>query len=163
MFDNISLREFNKSDLEAVQILIYRTIDVCYMAVYPEGAVEFFKNHHSMENILKDAETGHTLVLESEERIVATGTLFETNVRRVFVDPSFQGRNLGKSIMKELESQAQENAVPIVELEASLPSIRFYEILGYNDRGERFISLENNQKLIYRKMTKNLVSVKESI
>jgi hypothetical protein len=56
--DDIFIREFRSSDLRAIKSLIYNTIDVCYSDVYPEEAVQFFKDWHCDENILKGANEG---------------------------------------------------------------------------------------------------------
>jgi len=97
------IRRFTKDDLPVVKALIDRTIEVSYKAVYPVEAIEFFKNHHSREHILTDAERGCSILILAEKRIVGTGTLIGTNIRRVFVDPSVQGKGVGKMIMNDLE------------------------------------------------------------
>jgi hypothetical protein len=47
------------TDLAAVYALVQSTIEVSYAGVYPPEAIEFFKNHHSQENIMKDIERGY--------------------------------------------------------------------------------------------------------
>lgn len=51
--ENICIRKFESSDLDDVKSLIYRTIDVCYRPVYNEESVNFFKEWHCDEKILK--------------------------------------------------------------------------------------------------------------
>ena len=93
MIRNIKLREFTREDLETVKRLIYKTIEVSYSDVYPEEAIEYFKDYHSEEHILSDARDGYTIILESNGKIIGTGTLLGTNIRRVFIDLSYQHRN----------------------------------------------------------------------
>ena len=69
---HLVLRLFRPDDLDAVQELIFRTIDACYTGVYPSQAVAFFKEYHSEDNILEDSEQGHTFVLEVDRRIVGS-------------------------------------------------------------------------------------------
>ncbi|UCG43206.1 MAG: GNAT family N-acetyltransferase, partial [candidate division WOR-3 bacterium] len=125
------LRLFRPDDLGAVQAVIFRTIDACYAEVYPPQALAFFKEFHSKENILEDSGQGHTFVLEVDGRIVGAGGLSKATIKRVFVDPEFQHRGLGQLMMARLEEQARERGVTTVDLDASLPSKRFYDFLGY--------------------------------
>jgi GNAT superfamily N-acetyltransferase len=153
---DISIRKFRPSDLSAVKDLIYNTIDVCYSNVYPQEAVQFFKDWHCDENILKDAKEGYTIVLEKADTIVGTGTVLGDEIKRVFVDPAFQKNGFGKLIMHKLEEKALLQGVSIVKLDASLPSKKFYDLLGYITIEETFLEVENGKRLDYYKMKKPL-------
>ncbi len=72
---DITIRKFKSSDLDTVRGLIQNTIDVCYSDVYSKEAVLFFKDWHCDDNVLKDANEGHTIVLERVSRIIGTGTI----------------------------------------------------------------------------------------
>jgi GNAT superfamily N-acetyltransferase len=124
------LRPFRPDDLDAVQELVFRTIDACYAGVYPSEAVAFFKEYHSKDNIFEDSEQGHTFVIELDGRIAGVGCLVKTTIKRVFVDPEFQHRGLGRLMMARLEEPAHERGVTTVDLDASLPSKRFSDFLG---------------------------------
>ncbi len=150
-------RRFVREDLEEVKRLIDRTIDLSYMGVYPAEAIDFFKEYHSKEHILDDAEKGYSIVVILDKRIVGTGTLFETNIRRVFVDPLMQRRGIGKGIMGDLEGQAKERGIETVDLASSLVSKSFYDSLDYVCEEQTCIPLENGQRLVYYRMSKRLV------
>ncbi len=154
--NNICLREFRPSDLKLLRSLIHRTIDISYSEVYPKEAIEFFKDYHSGDNILKDASEGYTIVLELDGRIIGTGTLLGSNVRRVFVDLPFQNQGFGKMIMKALEEEACSNGIEVIDLSASLVSRKFYDSLSYTKLKESFIPVENGQRLDYFEMAKKL-------
>jgi predicted GNAT family N-acyltransferase len=76
---------------------------------------------------------------------------------RVFVEPALQKRGLGKLIMQKLEEKALSSAISIVKLDASLPSKKFYDSLGYVTLEETFLEVENGKKLDYYKMEKSLI------
>ena len=62
-----------------------------YPMYYPHGAVLFFSEHHSDENIMRDIRTGIVYLLISGEGIpVGTVTLTNNEIDRLFVLPSFQ-------------------------------------------------------------------------
>jgi GNAT superfamily N-acetyltransferase len=154
--NNIKTRRFKKTDLADVRTLIYKTIDTCYPDYYCVEAVEFFKDWHNDQKILKNAKEGYTLVIEKDSQIIGTGTIADDEIMRVFVDPVFQKQGLGKIIMRELERRAVSAGAGVVKLDASLPSKKFYELLGYVVLEETFVELENNKRLDYYKMEKAL-------
>jgi GNAT superfamily N-acetyltransferase len=150
----VKLREFKHEDLEAMKRLIYKTIEISYSDIYPEEAIEYFKDYHSEEHILSDARDGYTIVLECNGKIMGTGTLLGTNIRRVFVEPFYQHKGFGKSVMHKLEERALARGISILDLSASIVSKRFYDSLGYVTQKEDYIPVWNNQKLIYYEMAK---------
>ena len=150
------IREFNKEDLQPVYGLIQKTIDVSYSEAYPREAIEFFKDYHSEENILNDALTGYTIVADCNSKVIGTGTLLGTNVRRVFVSPLHQYKGVGKLIVQDLERKALTEKLTTMDLEASLVSRHFWVSLGFVVQKEDFVSVQNGQKLHYYKMVKTL-------
>ena len=153
---HVKVRRFGEADLEALQRLAHETIDACYPAAYPPEAVRFFREYHSQESILKDAEDGLMLVVESGEAMVATGTLIGDYVSRVFVHPGHQRRGYGALVMSRLEEAARDAGVRAVLLEASLPSKPFYDSLGYETVCEDSFEVEGGQRLEFYRMRKSL-------
>ena len=152
----MKIREFEKNDLAAVKDLVDKTIDVCYAGIYCAEAVQFFKDWHHSDKILKNVKEGYTIILEQDGRIVGTGTVVGNEIARVFVEPASQKCSFGKLIMQKLEEKALSRGVNIVKLDASLPSKKFYDLLGYVTLDETFLEVENNKELHYYKMEKSL-------
>jgi ribosomal protein S18 acetylase RimI-like enzyme len=152
----IEIRKFTEEDFNNVFNLIQNTIDTSYNGVYPKEAIDFFKNHHSKDNILKDAAAGYTIVAETRGKIFGTGTILDTNIRRIFVSPTHQHKGIGKLLMQELLNKAQSQNISIVDLDASLSSLRFWESLGFMIQREEFIPVANNQRLGYYKMVRTI-------
>jgi citrate lyase synthetase len=158
---DIRIRRFTQVDLPAVKELIDNTIDICYSADYPKEAVQYFKQYHCDKNILKGAADGLTIVLEKNNHIIGIGAIIGNHILRVFVSPKFQKRGLGILIMRKLEDKAISSAVKKVKLDASLPSKKFYDVLGYKTREKTYVKLENDKKLYYYKMDKALTNAKK--
>jgi GNAT superfamily N-acetyltransferase len=154
MVRRIQIRKFNEEDLPSVYGLIQDTIDISYREVYPREAIEFFKEHHSRERILNDAITGYTMVAEYNGEVLGAGTLFGTNIRRVFVSPLHQHMGIGKLIVQDLEEKASLEKLTTLDLGASLVSREFWESLGFIVQIEDYVPVQNNQKLSYYKMFK---------
>lgn len=153
---NYQIRQMKESDLLSVYDLVQSTIQVSYLEVYPTEAIEFFKNYHEKDNILKDAITGYTIIVQSGGEIIATGTLIGTNIRRVFVRPNFQNQGIGKSVVKRLEEKASLDKLSTLDLSASLISRHFWESLGFTFLRENFLPVPNGKKLIFYEMEKHL-------
>lgn len=59
-------------------------------------------------------------------------------VRQMAVDSAFQGRGIGRSLMKEVERHAQNNGAAHLILHARQTAIPFYEACGYEGSGALF-------------------------
>ena len=156
MLPNIRLRKMKEADLQSVYELVQDSIQVSYAGVYPPEAIEFFKNYHSPENILKDLNQGYIIVVESGGQILGTGTLLGTNVCRVFISPQHQRQGIGKIVANKLERKARSEGLEKLDLSASLRSYRFWEAMGFISSGEFSLPVANDKKLIFYEMGKRL-------
>ena len=156
MANGIQIREFNNEDLPSVYRLVQNTIDISYHEAYPIEAIEFFKDHHSKENILNEAATGYTVVAEYNGEILGTGTLLGTNVHRVFVSPAHQHRGIGQLIAQELERKASLDKLAALDLASSLVSRQFWESSGFVMQKVDYVLVRNGQKLLFYRMSKTL-------
>lgn len=152
MKENTSIiRKFNITDLHALHRMICETIDASYSQLYPPRAVSFFKEHHSEGKIAERSAVGEILVFISERdgSIMATGALIGSEIIGVFVCPDYQRQNYGKAIMTHLEQIAMEKGILKLSLSISLPSMQFYERLGYKILAERVIDVGGGEFLKY--------------
>ena len=156
MVQNTQIRKFHEKDLQSVYRLIQNTIDISYHKAYPKEAIEFFKDYHSEEHILNDAVTGYTVVAECESDVLGTGTLFGTNIRRVFVNPLHQCKGIGRLIVQDLERRVLVGKIATLDLEASLVSRQFWESMGFTVQREDYVQVRKGQKLCYYRMIKTL-------
>jgi len=156
MIQNIRLRPMKLNDLGTVYELVQNTITVSYADIYPPEAIEFFKNHHSKENIMKDLKGGYIVAVEVGGQILGTGTLLGTNVRRLFISPKHQGQGTGKIIAAKLERKAKSAGLEKLDLSASLKSRWFWEAMGFVSSGEFALPVSNDKKLIFYEMVKKL-------
>lgn len=150
------LRLFEHTDIRQLYGLIQETIDVSYPAYYPDRAVQFFRDYHSVENITKRGQLGELIIIEQEDKMVATGSLVENEISGVFVLPDMQRMGLGKQIMLELESRAERNGISEIMLHVSLPSRKFYEMLNYEIGVPDRIDVGDGQRLKYWKGKKRI-------
>ena len=154
--EKLAVRRFRETDLDEVSELVRETIDTSYAAVYPPRVVDFFHQYHEREVVISDAASGHTIVVHSGGKLVATGTRAGTTVRRVFVRAAWQRRGIGQRMMAELEAAALAAGIERLDLSASLPAKEFYLRLGYEIVSEEDYEVAPGQHLEYYEMAKEL-------
>lgn len=150
------IRDYKKRDLERLKYIVDETINKSYAGIYPEEAIEYFLNLHSKENMEKDIPKGCTFMLELEGKIIGSGSIVESEIKRVFVLPGYQGQGFGKKIMAKIEECALSKGIRRVKLCASLPSKDFYLALRYNIIRFTHFLVNNNKRLEYYDMEKYL-------
>ena len=155
MSKEIQIREFNREDLDTIVTLINHAVDVSYKDVYPAGALSLYKEFHSRENILNDAENGYCVVAENGGQIVGTGTLLDDGIRRVYIDPSYQKNGIGTGIYRELEQKALQTGLSRLGLGASVIAREFWESVGFVFEEEIDIPAGDEQLKFYM-MSKSL-------
>ena len=146
---------------EADQIyeLVQDTIRAIYPKYYPREVVDFFCEHHSLENVIGDIECGLVGILLCDDKIVGTGCYKDNHIIRVYVAPEFQGQGYGSYIMQCLESQIGKE-YDTVYLDVSLPAAHLYEKRGYLTIRHEKYPVENGVILVYEVMEKCLVDPK---
>ena len=83
--------------------VIDETVEACYSHYPDEYRQHTTEQHHSKTQILNTATTGFTLVLESQEHIIGTGTLLDNKIEGVYIHPDHQRQGYGTRIMQALE------------------------------------------------------------
>jgi GNAT superfamily N-acetyltransferase len=147
---------FNQKDIDELYAFIVDTIKISYFGYYPEEAISHFIEYSNTIDILDDAKNNYVIVIKNENKIVATGTLRYTHIKRVFVSPKYQGQGLGKLIMQDLEQKAKQNNLKLVELHSSLFAKHFYDGLNYQMFKIGNVKVANGELLYYQRMAKRL-------
>jgi len=152
------IRIFRESEINQLHEMIQKTIDVSYSNHYPTRAVQFFQSYHSKRSINERHQRGVLLIVESNKKIVATGSLVENEISGVFVLHTKQKQGLGKQIMFELEARAKNQGISEITLDVSLPSRKFYENLDYQISEPQQLDVGEGQTLKYWKAKKRINS-----
>ncbi len=135
--------------------VLHTAIKTIYPKYYPQEVVDFFCRHHSKEHILDGIASGNMGVLVYDDVIVGTGCFDENHITGVYVLPSYQNQGCGSYIIKCLETEIAKTHDTAV-LDASLPAVFLYEHRGYKTVGHGICELENDVKLVYEIMEKEL-------
>lgn len=152
----MSIKQAQISDLHEVQSITQTTISEIYPHYYPKGAVEFFLQHHSEENISNDIQENRVyLCLDDEQNIVGTVTIKGNGINRIFVLPDCQGNGYGREMLDYAERIILQQYSEIV-LDASLPAKRIYKKRGYLEQEFHLIQTNYDDFLCYDVMVKKM-------
>ena len=150
----MGIRQAVLDDLNIVRHISEVTISEIYPHYYPKGAVDFFLEHHSEENILRDIKRNQVfLCFDYAQDAVGTITIKENEICRLFVHPACQGQGFGGEMLDFGEKMIFNQYSKIV-LDASLPAKQIYRGRGYKEIEFYIISAGNNDFLCYDVMEK---------
>lgn len=154
--------EAKAEDFETIVKIVHTTINTIYPMYYPDDVVKYFLNHHSNENIKKAMNNEKImLVNDGSGNVVGTGTLYNNEIKRMFILPQYQGKSYGAQLLEKLEQLAIDDGHETVVLSASLPAYGLYIDRGYIPIKYNKIITEKGQALCYNEMKKTLFGNKE--
>ena len=97
-----------ENDFETVKDITQTTIKLVYPKYYPEGAVQFFCNHHADDRILNDIVAGKVYLFEADDVCVGTVTISNNEICRLFVLPEYQHKGYGRLLIEFLMHHFQQ-------------------------------------------------------
>lgn len=131
----MKIRKFETKDAEAVSELIERAMRVVNSRDYSMEVLEPLIEYFSPEKIISLNKERICLVAESNEQIIGTAAIESAELFTFFVHPDFQGKDVGKSLIGEIEKIAVANKIATIKLSSSLTGVSFYEKMGYRKNG----------------------------
>ena len=138
--EQLSCKKAALNDTGEITALIEKTVRKIYPRYYPEIVADFFCMLHSKERIREDIQAGNVWKLVCDGRMVATGSLTENHITRVYVLPECQGKGYGRRMMEYLERKVLENKhFEESRSEESIPKENFTK----ENRSEKSLSEEN--------------------
>lgn len=144
------------ADLSMVKNISEITISEIYPHYYPKGAVGFFLEHHSEENILGDIKKNRVfLCLDTLQNAIGTITVKDNEICRLFVLPAYQGKGFGTEMLDFAERIIFEQHSKVV-LDVSLPAKQIYLKRGYKEIKFNIITTRDNDYLCYDVMEKKV-------
>ncbi len=83
----------------------------------------------------KELSNVFCIVFEDAGLVLGLGCLHENEISRIYIDPDYQRKGIGKSIVRELEIEAERRGLDKIIGQASLSSEAFYHKLGFRSVG----------------------------
>ena len=103
MNNSYEIEYAKRSDIEEIIRLVHLVVNVSLKDVYPESVRKWFHDYHSVEYLTQEFDDGaHVFIVKDESKIVATATYYQTELKRVFIDPKYQKLGLGRRLMDKM-------------------------------------------------------------
>lgn len=147
----------NEEDAGQIFELVQTTVRKIYPQYYLPEIVDMFCEYHNIQKINEDIQAGRTYKLVQDKQIIATGTIDENHINRVYVLPEYQRNGYGSFIMCELEKMIAKK-YDLATIDASLPACRLYEKLGYGTTAHGIGECANGVIQVYEIMEKRFLS-----
>ena len=139
---NNQIRLATPDDATAVSQVIIQSLRQSNAPDYPPDVITQVEKSFSADAIRALLSQRQVFVATLDQRVVATASLDQAVVRSVFVDPSHQGRGLGRQLMATIQSVAQAANVEVLRVPSSITAEAFYFKLGYRKVRDEFHGAE---------------------
>ena len=135
----MEIRRFQPEDAIETAQMIAKTLIISNSKDYSGEYIESTIASHSAEIISERAKDGHMYVVCDDSRIVGCGaiagywgSITESILLTIFVLPEYQGKGVGKRIIRTLEQDEFFLRAKRIEIPASITAVEFYEKMGYH-------------------------------
>jgi len=125
------IRKAEDRDAPAISLVVEAALRVSNARDYSVEIIDQVLQNFSPCAILRLLTLRQVYVASIDGRIVGTASLAQDTVRSVFVEPSYQGQGVGRSLLAHIESLAAQSGVERLRVPSSITAQGFYRSLGY--------------------------------
>lgn len=128
---SIEIRAAQPHDAPAISRVIIDALRISNARDYSPEVIQRVESNFTAERIGKLIETRLVLVAQQDQQVLGTASLDGQVIRTVFVDPTQQGKGIGRRLMAAIERLAQERGARELLVPSSLTAQGFYRQLGF--------------------------------
>lgn len=132
------IRNAMDTDAPAISQTIINALRQSNAQDYSPEIIDQVAQNFSPPAILQLLAQRQILVATVDNHIVATASLDQDVVRSVFVDPSYQGKGLGRHLMARIQSIAINAGLNQLRVPSSITAEGFYASLGFEKVRDEF-------------------------
>lgn len=132
------IRSAMNVDAPAISRIIIGTLRESNVHDYSSEIIDQVEQSFSPQAILHLLTRRQVFVATIDRQIVATASLDQDVVRSVFVDPTYQGRGIGRHLMMRIQSIAINEGVHLLRVPSSITAEGFYASLGFKKIRDEF-------------------------
>lgn len=136
------IRNAMDTDAPAISQTIINALRQSNAQDYSPEIIDQVAQNFSPPAILQLLAQRQILVATVDNHIVATASLDQDVVRSVFVDPSHQGKGLGRHLMERIQSIAINAGLNQLRVPSSITAEGFYASLGFKKVRDEFHKTE---------------------
>ena len=139
-------RMFHLQTLEC----ILKSVEVSNAPDYPSSIIDYqLHTHYTMDRLTKKMQSSYFIVALIDNKVVGTGSLEGTEIKYIFVDPDHQRKDIGRTIIEELERYAKSQGLKEIILNSSITAFEFYKTLNYQLVGESVMEYQGDKVITY--------------
>jgi len=129
----MKIRKAKKEDLSEISKLILNTLNKINAKEYEKKQFEIERKNHYVKELKKELEEKIFFVLIDKEKIIGVIQLDlkEKSIDRLFLNPKYIGRGLGKKLMIYAENYAKKKGIKKIILYPTDFALEFYKKAGY--------------------------------
>lgn len=132
------IRSAMNADTPAISRTIINTLRESNAQDYSSEIIGQVAQSFSPPAILQLLSRRQVLVAIVDGHIVATASLDQDVVRSVFVDPTYQGKGIGRQLMERIQSIAINAGLNLLRVPSSITAEGFYASLGFKKIRDEF-------------------------
>lgn len=132
------IRNAMATDAPAISQTIINALRQSNAQDYSPEIIDQVAQNFSPPAILQLLAQRQILVAIVDDHIVATASLDQDVVRSAFVDPSYQGKGLGRHLMARIQSIAINAGLNLLRVPSSITAEGFYASLGFKKVRDEF-------------------------
>ncbi|OGM02469.1 hypothetical protein A3K72_02880 [Candidatus Woesearchaeota archaeon RBG_13_36_6] len=149
------IRKAVREDLPQISRLIKLVIDKVVAEYYSPDIIRIWKDYVSLPKLEAEFKDMLFLVYEVDNSIVGVGAMRGAHIEKVYVDPNYQRRGIGRYLMQRLEGFAKNNWVVECDLNSTCNAIDFCKRIGYKDMGPITMT-HGGLSVTFTRMTKQI-------
>ncbi|MBD3849478.1 GNAT family N-acetyltransferase [Bosea sp. SSUT16] len=126
-----TIRRAISEDAEEVSSIIVAALRKTNAKDYSEAVIQRVEQSFTPEAVREMMNHRVMFVATQDERIIGTASLDGCVVRTVFVEPGFQGQEIGRRLIAEVEREALARGIALLAVPSSITAEPFYAKLGF--------------------------------
>jgi histone acetyltransferase (RNA polymerase elongator complex component) len=132
-YSSLQIRYFADDDASQVLDIRRRNLEQADKNDYSIEIIQKMIDTLTCEKLVAIAKDPQRIILVAvnNSQVVGSASLYEDNVRLMFVDPDFQHKGIGTQLLQIIEKVAKEKGIAKLSLKSSLPAEGFYQGFGY--------------------------------
>jgi GNAT superfamily N-acetyltransferase len=134
----ITISPLQPADIEQTIEVIKKSISISLGVIYPPQLIEAFCGKYKAETFAERMKIIDHFVAKTEDgTVVGVLGLQENNrLRSFYVDPTMQGKGIGRKLYDYVEAEAKKRGTTYMILEGSPLGVPVYEKFGFVKKGE---------------------------
>jgi len=148
MKGQVKITTANEEHAESISKVVCDAIRRVNANDYPAAEIERLVGNFSTLHVLEFFKNRLIIVALTDDEIVGTGSLQDSELKTIFVAPDLHRKGIGTNLVGELEKAAFERGLRELTVSSSLSAIKFYSSLGYIEQGRKFFGDEETAVMV---------------